>query len=177
MIRENLKVAQSWQKSYADIRRRGLSFQIGNFIYLKVSPMRGTQRFKVKGKLAPRYVGPFKIISCKGEVAYQLELPPQLSDVHDVFHVSQLKKCWWVPEEQLSMEELDLGGDLTYSERPIKILDTVERVTRSKVIKMCKVQWSHHTEDEATWEHEEELRAYYPEIFLCASDISRVRFF
>jgi hypothetical protein len=87
MIRENLKVAQSRQKSYAD-RRRDLSFEIGDFIYLKVSPMRGTRRFKVKGKLALRYVGPFKIISRKGEVAYQLMLPPQLADVHDVFHVS-----------------------------------------------------------------------------------------
>ncbi len=113
--------------------------------------MRGTHRFKVKGKLAPRYIGLFKIIDRKGEVAYQLELPPQLLDVHDVFHVSQLKKCLRVPEEQLPMEEVDLGGDLTYSERLIKILDIAERVTRSKVIKMCKVQWSHHTEDEATW--------------------------
>jgi hypothetical protein len=120
-------------------KRRDLSFEIGDFVYLKVSPMRGTQRFKVKGKLAPRYVSPFKIISHKGEVAYQLELPPQLSDVHDVFHVSQLKKCLRVPEEQLPMEELDLGGDLMYSERPIKILDTVQRVTRTKVIKMCKL--------------------------------------
>jgi hypothetical protein len=101
--------------------------------------MRGTQRFKVKGKLALRYVGMFKIISRKGEVAYQLELLPQLSDVHDVFHVSQLKKHLRVPEEQLPMEELDLGGDFTYSERPIKILDTAERVTHNKVIKMCKV--------------------------------------
>jgi hypothetical protein len=131
--------------------------------------MRGTRRFKVKGKLAPRYVGPFKIISHKGEVAYQLELPPQLLDVHDVCHVSQLKKCLRVLEEQLPMEELDLGGDLTYSERPTKILDMAEHVTHSKVIKMCKVQWSHHTEDEATWDHEEELRTDYPEIFLSAS--------
>jgi hypothetical protein len=67
------------------------------------------------------------------------------------------------------MEELDLGGDLTYNERPIKILDATERVTRSKVIKMCKVQWSHHTEDEATWEHEEELRADYPELLMSTS--------
>jgi hypothetical protein len=106
MIRENLKVAQSWQKSYADKRRRGLSFKIGEWETLKVSPMRGTRRFKVKGKLAPRYVNPFKIISHKGEVAYQLELPPQLSDVHDVFHVSQLKKCLQVPEEQLRWKSL-----------------------------------------------------------------------
>jgi hypothetical protein len=88
MIRENLKVAQSRQKNYTDKRRRELSFEIGDFIYLKVSPMRGTRRLKVKGKLAPRYVRPFKIVDRKGEVAYQLKLPPQLSDVHDVFHVS-----------------------------------------------------------------------------------------
>jgi hypothetical protein len=163
MVHESLKVAQTRQKSYVDKQRRDLSFKVGDFVYLKVSPMRGTRRFKVKGKLAPRYVGPLKIIDHKGEVAYQLELPPQLSDVHDVFHVSQLKKCVRVPEEQLLMEELDLGGDLTYSERPIKILDVAERVTRSKV------QWSHHTEDEATWEHEEELRADYPDLFPSAS--------
>jgi hypothetical protein len=88
--------------------------------------MRATRRFRVKGKLAPRYVGPFKISDRKGEVAYQLKLSPQLSEVHDVFHVSQLKKCLRVPEEQLPMEYLDLGGDLTYSERPIKILDITE---------------------------------------------------
>jgi hypothetical protein len=81
-----------------------------------------------------------------------MELPPQLSDVHNVCHVSQLKKCLRALEEQLPIEELNLGGDLTY-----------KRVTHSKVIKMCKVQWSHHTEDEATWEHEEELRADYLE--------------
>jgi hypothetical protein len=169
MVRESLKVAQSRQKIYADKRRRDLSFEVGDFVYLKVSPMRGTCRIRVKAKLAPRYVRPFKIIDRKGEVAYQLELPPQLSEVHDVFHVSQLKKCLRVQEEQLPMEYLDLVGDLTYSERLIKILDITERVTHSKVIKMCKVQWSHHTEDEATWEHEEELRAYYPELFPGAS--------
>jgi hypothetical protein len=169
MVHDSLKVAQSRQKSYADKRRRDLSFEIGDFVYLKISPMRGTRRFRVKGKLAPRYVGPFKIIDHKGEVAYQLELPPQLSDVHDVFHASQLKKCLRVPEEQLPMEYLDHGRDLTYSKRPIKILDTAERVTQSKVIKMCKVQWSHHTEDQAIWLYEEELRADYPELFPSAS--------
>jgi hypothetical protein len=121
-----LKVAQSRQKSYADKRRRDISFEIGDFVYLKVSPMRGTCWFKVKGKLAPRNIGPFKIVDHRGEVAYQLELPPQLSDVHDVFYMSQLKKCLRVPEEQLPMEELDLGCDLTYCERPVKILDTTE---------------------------------------------------
>jgi hypothetical protein len=99
MVRENLKVAQTTQKSYVDKRRRDLSFEVGDYVYLKVSPMRATRRLKVQGKLAPRYVGPFKIIDRKGEVAYQLELPPQLSGVHDVFYVSQLKKCLRVPEE------------------------------------------------------------------------------
>jgi hypothetical protein len=93
MVRENLRVTQSSQKSYVDPRRRELSFEVGDFVYLKVSPMRGLCRFKVRGKLAPRFIAPFKILEKRGEVAYQLELPPQLSDVHDVFHVYQLKKC------------------------------------------------------------------------------------
>jgi hypothetical protein len=93
MVHESLKVAQSQQKSYADKRRRDFSFEIRDFVYLEVSTMRGIRRFRVKGKLAPRYIGPFKIIDHKGEVAYQLELPPQLSEVHDVLHLSQLKKC------------------------------------------------------------------------------------
>jgi hypothetical protein len=113
MICKSLKVAQTQQKSYADKRRTDLSFDTGDFVYLKVSPMRGTRRFKVKGKLTPRYVGPFKVIDHKGEVAYQLELPPQLLDVHNIFHVTQLKTCLRVLEEQLPMEELDLGRDFS----------------------------------------------------------------
>jgi hypothetical protein len=120
--------------------------------------MRGMKRFKVKGKLSPRYINTFKILERKGQVAYQLELPDSLSDVHDVFHVSQLKKCLRVPEEQLPMEELNVNEDLTYSEYLIIILETSCRITRSKVINVCKVQWSHHSEDEATWDREDELR-------------------
>jgi hypothetical protein len=164
IIRENLKIAQSRQKSYADNRRRELIFEVGDFVYLKVSPMRGMKKFKVKGKLTPRYIGPFNILERKGEVAYQLELPDSLSDVH-VFHVSHLKKCLRVPEEQLPMEELNVNEDLTYSEYPVRILETSHRITRSKVINMCKVQWSHHSEDEATWEREDELRAEFPQLF------------
>ena len=119
-------------------------------MYLKVSPIRGLRGFKVKGKLAPRYIGPFKVLDRKGEVAYQLELPPQLSDVHDVFYISQLKKCLRAPEQQLPMGELNIQEDLTYGEPPIKILDTAKRVTKNKIIKMCRVQWSHHSKDEAT---------------------------
>jgi hypothetical protein len=100
-VRENLKVAQLCQKSYADHRQRDLSSEVGDFVYLMVSPMRGLHRFKVRGKLAPRFIRPFKILEQKGELSYQLELPPQLSVVHDVFHVSQLKKCLQVLEEQV----------------------------------------------------------------------------
>jgi hypothetical protein len=99
------------------------------------------------------------------EVAYQLELPDHLADVHDVFHVSQLKKCLRVPEEQLPMEDLSVQDYLTYTEFPIKILGILTCITRSKLIKMCKVQWSHHGEDEATWEREEELRVDFPHLF------------
>jgi hypothetical protein len=134
-----------------------LTFEEEEFVYLKVSPIRGLRRFKVKGKLSPRYIGPYKILEWKGEVAYQLELPVRLSDVHNVFHISQLKKCLRIPEEQLPLEELNVQDDLTYTEQPVKILDTLERITRSKRIQMCKVQWSHHAEDDATWERKDEL--------------------
>ena len=116
----------------------------------------------MKGKLAPRYVGPFKILSRHGEVAYQLELPASLSRVHDVFHVSQLKKCLHVPEEQISLEELAVKEDLTYEEYLIKILNVAEKVTRSRTIRMCKVQWNRYSEADATWEREDELRKTYP---------------
>ena len=114
----------------------------------------------MKGKLAPRYIGPFKILERHGEVAYQLELSESLSGVHNVFHVSQLKKCLHVPEEQIPLEELIVKEDLTYDEFLVKILETAERV-----IKICKVQWNRYTEDEATWEREEDLRKTYPQLF------------
>jgi hypothetical protein len=165
MVRENLRVTQYRQKSYVDHRRRDLSFEVGDFVYLKVSSMRGLCRFKVQGKLAPRFIGPFKILEKRGKVTYQLELLPQLFDVHDVFHVSQLKKCLRVPEEQIFIEDLDTKEDLSYQEYHVKILETSKRVTRNKKIRMCKVQWSHHTEEEATWEREEKLKAEFPSFF------------
>jgi hypothetical protein len=163
-------VAQSRQKSYADTRRRELTFGEEDYVYLKVSPIRGLLRFKVKGKLSPCYIGPFRILERKVEVAYQLELPARLSDVHNVLHISQLKKCLRVPEEQLPLEELDVQDDLTYMEHPIKILDIAERITRSKRIRMCRVQWSHHAEDEASWEREDELHAEFPQLFASTTE-------
>jgi hypothetical protein len=105
------------QRSYADTRRRELSFEVGDYVYLKVSHIRGVRRFRVKGKLAPRYIGSYQILARRGEVAYQLSSPEDLSGVHDVFHVSQLKKCLRVPEEQLPVEGLEVQNDLTYEVR------------------------------------------------------------
>jgi hypothetical protein len=107
----------------------------------------------------------------RGEVAFLLELPAQLSGVHDVFHVSQLKKCTSeVRVEPVLLEDIELGKDLTYKEYHIKILDTLERVTRSKVTRICKVQWTHHTEEEATWEREDELKEDFPQLFSKSSE-------
>ncbi|WVZ76829.1 hypothetical protein U9M48_024758 [Paspalum notatum var. saurae] len=162
LIHGNLKRAQSRQKSYSDRRRRPLVFELDDHVYLRVSPMKGVHRFGVKGKLAPRYVGPFKITEQCGPVAYRLELPPHLAAVHDVFHVSQLKKCLRVPEEAVDTSQIEIEPDLTYEERPIKILDQKQRATRRKAINFYKVQWSNHSEEEATWEQEEYLQTKYP---------------
>ncbi|WVZ85074.1 LOW QUALITY PROTEIN: hypothetical protein U9M48_032032 [Paspalum notatum var. saurae] len=157
---DNLKRAQSRQKSYSDKRRRPLTFEEDDHVYLRVSPMKGVHRFGVKGKLAPRYVGPSRE-QC-GPVAYRPELPPHLAAVHDVFHVSQLKKCLRVPEEVIDTSQIQIQPDLTYEEQPIKILDQKQRSTRRRTINFYKVQWSNHSEEEATWEQEEFLRTKYP---------------
>jgi hypothetical protein len=109
-------------------------------VYLKVSPMRGVNRFRVKGKLVPRYIGPFQMLAQCGKVAYCLRLPEQLSAVHNVFHVSQLKKYLQVPNQVVDFEGVELEPDLTYSEHPIRVLDQKDRVTRSRTIRWYKIQ-------------------------------------
>ena len=144
--------------------------RVGDHVYLRDTPLKGTQRFHVKGKHTPRYIGPFKVTDRRGEVAYQLELPPELSNVHHAFHVSQLQKCLRVPDKpdlykDVNHQAIDLQPDLTYRERPIRILDEAERHTQSRTIKYFKVQWSNHTEAEATWEREDYLRSEFPYLF------------
>jgi hypothetical protein len=165
IIRENLKTAKSRQKSQYDRHHKDMTYEIGDQAYLRVTPLKGTHRFGIKGKLAPRYIGPFRILAKRGEVAYQLELPPHLSRVHDVFHVSQLRRCFSDPIRGVDHETLDLQDNLTYREYPVRILDQAERVTRRQNIKFLKVQWSHHSEREATWEREDRLRLEYPAFF------------
>ncbi|WVZ93821.1 hypothetical protein U9M48_039776, partial [Paspalum notatum var. saurae] len=147
-IHKNLKRAQSRQKSYSDRRRRPLVFEKGDHVYLRVSPMNGVQRFG--------------IIERCGPVAYRLELPPHLAAVHDVFHVPQLKKCLRVPEEAVDTSQIQVEPDLTYEEKPIKILDQKQRLTRI-TLNFYKVQWSNHSEEEATWKQEEYMQTKYPD--------------
>ena len=139
-----------------------MKFRVGDHVYLRVSPTRGVQRFGIKGNLAPRYVGPYEIIEECGPVAYRLRLPSRLATIHDVFHISQLKKCIRVPTEIIDQQELLVEPDLSYIEYPLRILDQKERGTHQKIVKMYKIQWSHHTEEEATWETEDYLNRQYP---------------
>jgi hypothetical protein len=164
IIRERLKTAQSRQKSYADRKRRDMEFEPGELAYLKVSPTRGVKRFGIKGKLSPRYTGPFQVLSRKGEVAYQLKLPKSLSKVHDVFHISQLRRCVKDPIK-VKHSDIELKDHLSYVEKPIKILDESWKQLRNRAIKFCKVQWKNHPIREATWEKEEDLRRSYPSLF------------
>ena len=126
--------------------------------------MKGVQRFGVKGKLAPRYIGPFPIIERCGPVAYRLELPAQLYAVHNIFHVSQLRKCLRVPEKVIDVEKLQLEPNLVYPEYPIKIVDHKTRVTRNQISHFYKVQWSNHSEREATCETEEFVQSKCSEL-------------
>jgi hypothetical protein len=121
------------------------------------------QRFGIKGKLAPRYIGPYGIIEICGPVAYKLKLPPKMSVIHNVFHVSQLKRCVRLPTEVIAEPELEIEPDLSYQEYPSKVLDCKERSTRAKSIKMYNIQWTNHSEEEATWETKEFIRSNFPD--------------
>jgi ribosomal protein L21E len=139
-VRENLEIAQRRQKSYADLKRKDVSFDVGEHVYLKVSPLRGTKRFHIRGKLSPRYVGPYPIVQRIRKVAYNIELPPELAGVHPVFHMSQLQKCV-VVEKRVPTQALDVWW-------------------------FYMVLWSNHSEHVATWEKESVMREKYPQLFV-----------
>ncbi|XP_035838246.1 uncharacterized protein LOC118485856 [Helianthus annuus] len=142
----SMKEVQSRQKSYADQDRRPLEFKIGDHVFLKVSPWRGIRRFGIKGKLSPRFIGPFEILERIGEVSYRLALPPQLSHVHNVFHISSLRGYNYHPLHVISYPLLSIHEDLSYEEEPEAILDRQERVLRRKVIPFVKILWKNHSE-------------------------------
>ncbi|EOY08667.1 Retrotransposon protein, Ty3-gypsy subclass, putative [Theobroma cacao] len=165
MIRQRMLTAQSRHKSYADNRRRDLEFQVGDHVFLKVSPTKGVMRFGKKGKLSPRYIGPFEILDKVGTVAYRLALPPDLSNIHPVFHVSMLRKYNPDPSHVIRYETIQLQDDLTYEEQPVAILDRQVKKLRSKDVASVKVLWRNHTSEEVTWEAEDEMRTKHPHLF------------
>ncbi|KAD2805351.1 hypothetical protein E3N88_38728 [Mikania micrantha] len=168
-IKERMKAAQDRQKSYADRRRRPLEFSVGDKVMLKVSPWKGTVRFGKHGKLNPRYIGPFKIVARVGLVAYQLELPLELEGIHDVFHVSNLKKCLVDESLIIPYQEAKVNKQLQFMEEPVEIMDRqVKKLRRSK-IPIVKVRWDSKRGPEFTWEKESEMRKKYPQLFQATS--------
>ncbi|KAL0546403.1 hypothetical protein IC582_016311 [Cucumis melo] len=156
---------ESRQKSYADVRRKDLEFEVGDKVFLKVAPMRGVLRFERRGKLSPRFVGPFEILERIGPVAYRLALPPSLSTVHDVFHVSMLRKYVPDPSHVVDYEPLEIDENLSYTEQPVEVLAREVKTLRNKEIPLVKVLWRNHRVEEATWEREDDMRSRYPELF------------
>jgi hypothetical protein len=164
-IRQNLLAAQSRQKSYADVRRRDLEIAVGDEVLLKVSPTKGIIRFGTRGKLNPRYIGPYLITARVGSLAYCLQLPESMSGVHPVFHVSMLRKYLKDPEQRMEAEPVIIEKDLTIKCHPVRILDFSQRVMQNRTIKYVKILWTNQPEREATWELEDSMRGEYPELF------------
>ena len=164
VVRNNLKIARDRQKSYADNRRRDLQFEIGDQVFLKISPWKGVLIGK-RGKLSLRYIGPYEIVSKVGPVAYKLKLPLELSRIHDTFHVSMLRKYIPDPSHVLREQPVQLKENLTYEEIPVQIVDRKEQVLRNKVIPLVKVLWKNHGREAATREPEAQMRRQYPHLF------------
>ena len=165
MIRERLKVANDRQKSYADMKRKDIRYEIGEKVFLKVSPWKKVMRFGKKGKLSPRFIEPYEVIEKVGPVAYRLALPPELEKIHSVFHVSMLRRYRSNPPHVVSSETIELRPDLTYEEEPVEILAREVKELRNKKIPLVKVLWRNHKTEEATWESEETMRQQYPQLF------------
>ncbi|XP_052113917.1 uncharacterized protein LOC110278045 [Arachis duranensis] len=159
------ETSQSRQKAYVDNRRRNLEFSVGDQVFLRVSPMKGVMRFGKRGKLSPRYIGPFEILDRIGAVAYRLALPPELSMIHPVFHVSMLRKYLPDPSHVLAPQAIELQEDLSFEEEPVAIVDRQVKKLRSKEIASVKVVWKNHSVEEATWEMEDTMRDKYPYLF------------
>ncbi|KAL0282322.1 UNVERIFIED_CONTAM: Transposon Ty3-G Gag-Pol polyprotein [Sesamum angustifolium] len=164
-VKKCLKAAQDRQKNYADKHRREMEYEVGEKVFQKVSPWRGILRFGKQGKLSPKYIGPYEILKRVGPLAYRLALPVELSQIHDVFHVSMLRRYRSDPSHILHELEIAVSEGLTYVEEPIEILDRSIKKLRNKEMPMVKVRWSHHSPREATWEVEENMREKYPYLF------------
>ncbi|GJZ42711.1 putative reverse transcriptase domain-containing protein [Tanacetum coccineum] len=168
-IKDRLKAARDRQKSYADKRRKPLEFSVGDYVLLKVSPLESVVCFRKKGKITPRFVGPFEIIEKVGPVAYRLDLPEELNGVHDTFHVSNLKKCLADPTLQVPLDEIRVDAKLNFVEEPVEILEREFKKLKRSRIAIVKVWWNSKRGPEFTWEREDQMKLKYPHLF---SDVS-----
>ncbi|WMV41485.1 hypothetical protein MTR67_034870 [Solanum verrucosum] len=165
VIQEKLKTTQSRQKSYTDVRRRELEFEVDDWVYLKVSHIKGVMRFGKKGKLNLRYIGPYRISKKIGNVVYELELPQELVAVHPMFHISMLKKCMGDPSLIIPTKNIGIKDSFSYEEIHVQILDRQVRKLRTKEVASGKVLWRNQFVEEATWEVEEDMKKRYPHLF------------
>ncbi|GJY95206.1 putative reverse transcriptase domain-containing protein [Tanacetum coccineum] len=164
-IKSRIQAARDRQKSYADLKRKPMDFQVGDRVMLKVSPWKGVVRFGKRGKLNPRYIGPFKVLSKVGDVAYRIELPQQLSRVHNTFHVSNLKKCLSDESLVIPLDGLRIDNKLHFVEEPVEIMDReIKQLKRSR-IPIIKVRWNSKRGPEFTWEREDQFKKTYPHLF------------
>ncbi|GJT37819.1 putative reverse transcriptase domain-containing protein [Tanacetum coccineum] len=164
-IKQRIQAARDRQKSYADLKRKPMEFQVGDKVMLKVSPWKGVVRFGKRGKLNPRYVGPFKVLGKVGAVAYKLELPQELSRVHNTFHVSNLKKCYSDDPLAVPLEGLHVDDKLHFVEEPVEIMDREVKQLRRSRVPIIKVRWNSRRGPEFTWEREDQFRKKYPHLF------------
>ncbi|GJV16673.1 putative reverse transcriptase domain-containing protein [Tanacetum coccineum] len=164
-MKQRIQAARDRKKSYADVRFKPLEFQVGDRVMLKVSPWKGVVRFGKRGKLNPRYIGPFKVLAKVGDVAYRLELPQELSRVHSTFHVSNLKKCLSDEPLAIPLDEILIDDKLNCVEEPVEIMDREFKRLKQSRIPIIKVRWNSSRGPEFTWEREDQFRKKYPYLF------------
>nr|GFC42590.1 putative reverse transcriptase domain-containing protein [Tanacetum cinerariifolium] len=174
-IKQRLQAARDRQKSYANIRRKPLEFQVGDKVMLKVSPWKGVVRFGKRGKLNLRYIGHFKVLAKVGTVAYKLELPQQLSRVHSTFYVSNLKKCLSDEPLAIPLDELHIDDKLRFIEEPVEIIDREIKRLRQSCIPIIKVRWNSKQGPKFTWEREDQFKQKYPHLFTNRASSSTTR--
>ena len=165
LIRQRLLTTQSRQKSYADVRRRPLEFEVGDHVFLKVMPKRGVVRFGKRRKLSPRFIGPFEILEKVGTVACWLALPPSMLGVHEVFHVSMLRRYTPDLAHVVGWGKIEVDTDGTFQEGPVCIVDSRDQVLQRKIERLVRVLWRHSEVEESTWEREDTMRATYTFLF------------
>ena len=153
-------MTQSRKKSYVDIRRQPLEFEVGDHVFLKVMPMRGVVKFSKQGKLSPRFIGLFEILERVGTVAYRLPLPPSMSSVHEVFHVSKLRRYTPDLAHVVDWGEIEVNTDGTFEEGPVSIMDSRDKVLRCKTVRLVRVLWQHCGVEDATWERGPPIPSY-----------------